>query len=54
MAPGSGPSEVVASNSDGSGDVVFDVPLSSQRVQLRVTEPNTTGEAALDLPTILR
>ena len=54
MGPVDGPSQVVASNSDGSGDVVFDVPLSTQRMQLRVTDPNTTGEVALDLPSILR
>jgi TIR domain-containing protein len=53
-APVDGPSLGVASNSDASGDVVFDVPPSARMVILRVTEQGSVAEVPLDLPSVTR
>jgi len=53
-APVDGPNQAVASNSDASGDVVFDVPPSARTVTLRVSEQRSVAEVPLDLPPVTR
>jgi hypothetical protein len=53
-APVDGPNQAVASSSDASGDVVFDVPTSAQTVVLRVTDWGATAEVPFSLPTAVR
>jgi len=52
-APVDGPNEAVASNSDASGDFVFDVPPATRHVILRVIE-GSTADVPLDLPPATR
>jgi hypothetical protein len=53
-APVDGSNQGVASNSDASADVVFDIPPSARTVILRVTEQGSVAEMPLDLPSVTR
>jgi TIR domain-containing protein len=53
-APVDGPNLGVASNSNASGDVTFDVPPSARTVILRVTEQGAVAEVPFDLPSVMR
>ena len=53
-APVDGSNQGVASNSEASADVIFDVPPSARTLILRVTEPGSMAEVPLDLPSVTR
>ena len=53
-APVDGPNQVVASDADASGDVVFDVPPSTRTAILRVTDGGSTAEVSFALPSAAR
>lgn len=53
-APVAGPLQGVTSNSDASGDVVFDVPPTARTVTLRVTAQGSVAEVPFDLPAVTR
>jgi len=53
-APVDGPNLGVASNSNASGDIVFDVPASARTVVLRVMDQGSVVEVPFDLPSVLR
>jgi hypothetical protein len=53
-APVDGPNQPVPSNSDASGDVVFDVPPPTRTAILRVTDAGSTAEVPLDLAAAAR